>query len=161
MIGIQWGLGVVGGLGATAAAIIGVFGLSGGASMPVRLDQFMLVEPRPEPTWSERVAVVDEALARADLSGATYAWREAYGAALRSRRWDALAEVADRAVRIAEVAGGAPQFRGEARQAYLAVLFRARAQRSVEGMHRAAEAFERLGDLEVAQRARRMAETLS
>ena len=158
MLRVQWGLGVVGVLGATTAAIIGVFGPSGSVSMPVRLDRFVFVEPRPEPAWIERVAVVDEALARADLSGAIDAWREAYGTALRSRRWDALAEVADRAVRIGEVAGGSTPLRAEARQASLNALFRARAQRSVEGMHRAAEAFERLGDVEVAQRARRMAD---
>ena len=158
MVRVQWGLGVV---GAAVAAVLGIFGLSGSSSMPVRLDQSAFVQPSPELAWTQRVALVDEALARADLSRATHEWREAYGAALRSRRWDALVEVGDRAVRIVEVGGGSTHFRAEARQAYLNALFRARAQRAVEGMHRAAEAFERLGDSEMAQGARRMAENLS
>ena len=70
-------------------------------------------------------------------------------------------EVGDQAVRIAEAAGGSTHFRAEARQAYLNALFRARAQRAVEGMHRAAAAFERLGDSEMAQGARRLAGNLS
>ena len=158
MVRIQWGLGVA---GATVVAVLGISGLSGSGSMPVRLDQLAFVRPSPELAWTQRVALVDEALTRADLSRATHEWREAYGAALRSRRWDALVEVGDRAVRIAEVAGRSTQFRAEARQAYLNALLRARAQRAVEGMHRAAEAFERLGDSEMAQGARRLAENRS
>ena len=158
MVRVQWGLGVV---GAAVAAVLGISGLSGSSSMPVRLEQSAFVQPSPELAWTQRVALVDEALARVDLSRATHEWREAYGAALRSRRWDALVEVGDRAVRIAEAAGGSTHFRAEARQAYLNALFRARAQRAVEGMHRAAEAFARLGDSEMAQGARRMAENLS
>ena len=158
MARVQWGLGVA---GATVVAVLGISGLSGGGSLPVRLDQVAFVQPSPESAWTQRVTLVDEALARGDLSRATHEWREAYGAALRSRRWDALVEVGDRAVRIAEVAGGSTHFRAEARQAYLNALFRARAQRAVEGMHRAAEAFARLGDSEMAQGARRMAENLS
>ena len=158
MVRVQWGLGVV---GAVVAAVLGISGLSGGGSIPGRLDQLAFLHPSPELAWTQHVALVDEALARGDLSHATHEWREAYGAALRSRRWDALAEVGDRALRIAEVAGGSTHFRAEARQAYLNALFRARAQRAVEGMHRAAEAFARLGDSEMAQGARRMAENLS
>ena len=158
MVSVQWGLGIV---GAAVAAVLGISGLSGGGNIPGRLDQLAFLQPSRESAWTQRVALVDEALARVDLSRATHEWREAYGAALRSRRWDALVEVGDRAVRIAEVAGGSTHFRAEARQAYLNALFRARAQRAVEGMHRAAEAFARLGDSEMAQGARRMAENLS
>ena len=158
MIKTRWGLGLTGAVG---LGVVGIFGLSGSSSMPVRLDQSAFVQPSPELAWTQRVALVDEALARGDLSHATHEWRDAYGAALRSRRWDALVEVGDRAVRIAEVAGGSTHFRAEARQAYLTALFQARAQRAVEGMHRAAAAFERLGDSEMAQGARRLAGNLS
>ena len=158
MVRVLWGLGVA---GAAVAAVLGISGLSGGGSIPVRPDRLAFLRSSPESAWTQRVALVDESLARADLSRATHEWREAYGAALRSRRWDALVEVGDRAVRIAEVAGSATQFRAEARQAYLHALFRARAQRAVEGMHRAAEAFARLGDWEMAQGARRLAGNLS
>ena len=158
MVRVQRGLGVA---GAAVAAVLGISGLSGSGSIPGRLNQLAFLQPSPESAWTQRVALVDEALAGADLSRATYEWRQAYGAALRSRRWDALVEVGDRAVRIAEVGGGATHFRAEARQAYLNALFRARAKRAVEGMHRAAEAFERLGDSEMAQGARRLAENLS
>lgn len=66
----------------------------------------VFVQPDPVPAWVQRIAVVDDALGRADLSRAVYEWREAYGAALRNGRAEGLIAVGDRAVRIAEVAGG-------------------------------------------------------
>jgi hypothetical protein len=112
-----------------------------------------------EPGAAGPVAV-EPALAGPDLSRAVRAWREAYIAALASRRWEPLVAAGDAALGLDAPAGPAGRtFREEARQAYLGALFRARAQRDVEGMARAAESFDRLGDAEVAARARHMAGT--
>jgi hypothetical protein len=119
-----------------------------------------LVGPRGEGSLARRLAAVDEALARGDVTQAIYRWRDAYGAALRSRRWDAMVAVGDAARRIDALArpDGVPSgFRAEARQAYLQALFRARAAASPEGLARAAEAFAALGDAEMAAQARTIA----
>jgi hypothetical protein len=101
------------------------------------------------------VEAVDAALQVHDLAAARKAWQAAYGAALASRRWEAFTEVADAHLRIAELAGtsGAPS----ARSLYLNALFRARDAGSRDGVLRAAESFEALGDDAVAAQARRMA----
>jgi hypothetical protein len=139
------------------AAAIAVLGSGASGGKPVTLERVVLIQPTAQPDWQERLSLVDQSIARSDLSRSMYEWREAYAAAVASRRWDAMAEVGDRAVRISQLAGGSA-FWSEARKAYRNALFRARAQRSVEGMRRAAEAFEKLGDSETAAEARRMAE---
>jgi hypothetical protein len=114
-----------------------------------------------ERSLSGRLAAVDEALARNDAGRAIYEWRDAYGLALRSRRWDAMAAVGDAALKI-DAATGAPTghptgFRAEARQAYLKALFDARAAASPEGMERIAASFAALGDTHMAAQARALA----
>lgn len=113
-------------------------------------------KPEWSAPWVPRVEAVDQALASREISAAIYAWREAHGAALRSLRWDALADVGDAAVRMERATGDA-SFRAEARRVYLHALFRARAARAVDGIHRLAAAFAELGDTEVAARALEMA----
>jgi hypothetical protein len=110
---------------------------------------------------SERLAAMDEALARGDVSRAISDWRDAYGLALGSWRWEAMILVGDAALRIDALASRPPgprvAFRAEARQAYLNALFGARRVGSREGVLRVAEAFAALGDLEMAARARTIA----
>ena len=55
----------------------------------------------------------------------------------------------DAALRIGKVARLRKHYEAKARETYLSALFRARAQRSVEGVLRVAEAFSMLGDREV------------
>jgi hypothetical protein len=114
-----------------------------------------------ERTLASRVAAMDEAIARNDAARAIYEWRDAYGLALRSRRWDAMATVGDAARRIdalTRVPAGHPTgFRAEARQAYLKALFDARAARSTEGIERVASSFAALGDTDMAVQARALA----
>ena len=106
----------------------------------------------------QRLAALDTAIARNDLSRAVYEWRDAYGAALGTRHWEAMAAVGAAALRVDALAGRGPggrgTFRAEARQAYLLVLFRARTAGSAQGVERAAAAFAGLGDGEMAARAR-------
>jgi hypothetical protein len=115
--------------------------------------------PQGGARWVPHLEAVDAALQAHDLRAAHRAWLAAHGAALASRRWEALVETADAHLRIAQVANlpGAPK----ARDLYLAALFRARDAGSREGMLRVAAAFDALGDHEVAGQARRMARRLS
>jgi hypothetical protein len=156
MSATQKGLGMV---GVMVASVVGAACLLGsGRSALLGTVPPAAAQRSPEPAWAHRIALVDQLLARADLSRAASAWRDAHGAALASRRWTVLAELGDRAARMAGLNGGTPDFRAEARRVYLAALFQARAEGSTQGVHRVAEAFERLGDLEVAERARLLAE---
>ena len=74
------------------------------------------------------------------------ALHDAYGAALQSRRWQAMIAVGDAFMAVDRAPGNAAGARSDARQAYLTTLIRARRARSVEGALRSAEALERLGE---------------
>ena len=150
-----------GSLGILALAGIGLASLSGGTSTPEQAGGSRPERAVEERTVPAKLAVMDAAIATADLSRAVFAWRDAYGIALGSRSWEAMLAVGDAAMRIdrassprAEVPTG---FRAEARQAYLRALFDARAAGSSEGMRRAADAFAALGDAEMAERGYAMA----
>jgi len=110
--------------------------------------------------WKSHVWSVDRAIDEDDVAQAARAWREAYGAALGSRRWQAMLEVGLASLRIGRATGTLEGHRDKARQCYLTALFRARHQKSAEGASRVADAFAELGDVEVASRATRVAETL-
>jgi len=99
--------------------------------------------------WAPAVQAVDEALSRKDVAAAERAWHEAYLDALASRRWEGMVAVGDAALRM----GARPK----ARQSYLLALQRARGAGSAEGAQRVAQAFEELGDREVAEMCRRIA----
>jgi len=107
------------------------------------------------------LARVDEALARHDVPAARRAWLQAYEAARQTRSWRAVADAADAQFRIGMVSDARSAALPRARELYLATLTRARAERSVEGALRAAEGFARLGDLEVAEQALRIAGRLA
>ena len=102
-------------------------------------------ERRPS-IWRGYLEMADAALARRDGTTAVRAWREAHAAALRTRAWRPLVEVGDALIRIADVDGRRPAYAAQARKIYMAALVRARADRSVDGVLRVAEAFSVLGD---------------
>jgi hypothetical protein len=156
MIKTRWGLGL---MGAVVLGVIGILGLSAGGRSA--LARVVFVQPASTPAWVQRIALVDEALERADLSRAVYEWREAYGAALRSRRSEALIAVGDRAVRLAELGGGSGYFLTEARHLYVHAALRARAERSRDTILGIAELFDKLGDTERAGQVRRIAGSVS
>ena len=139
--------------------VIGILGLSAGGRSA--LARVVFVQPESTPAWVQRVALVDEALGRSDLSRAIYEWREAYGAALRSRRSEPLIAVADRAVRLAELGGDSGYFLTEAKHLYVNAAFRARAERSRDTILGIAEVFDKLGDTERAGQVRRIAGSVS
>jgi hypothetical protein len=101
--------------------------------------------------WTPPLAQVDRALTEGDRAAALSWWRDANAAAIRSGQWEGMIEVGDSARRLE---AGAVL----ARQAYLTALFRARQQRSLDGLLRAAAAFGELGDHEVLEHALRIAE---
>jgi hypothetical protein len=113
----------------------------------------------PEP-WAVPVRTMDRALTAGDLSAAERAWHEAYVAALGARRWEGMLAVGDAALRLGEVIRGPRVAVTQAREAYLGALFRARDRRSLDGVLRTAEAFDRMGDVELADRARSVADIL-
>jgi hypothetical protein len=106
------------------------------------------VTPR---TWTTHLGRVDEALARGDDRAALSWWREAHATAVRSGQWEGMLEVGHSARRFSD---GLPR----ARQAYLTALFRARHQRSLDGMLAAATGFGELGDHDVLAQALQIAE---
>lgn len=114
-----------------------------------------------EDSWVSHVRRVEEALARQDFPAAEAAWRQAYVAALRSQRWEELIEAGDLCLEIGEAGGNPRAAEPPARRAYLQAVMRARAQGSVDGLLRAAEAFARLGDTEATKQSLRMAESVA
>jgi hypothetical protein len=149
----RWSLGVAG--AAVLALGLGVTGVRG-------LEHVVFVQPESTPAWVQRIALVDDAIERSEVSRAVYEWREAYGAAVRTKGSEALIAVAERAIRIAEHSGGGSgYFVNEARYIYLHAVGRARAERSRETILKIAEAFDRIGDAERASQVRRIAEKQS
>lgn len=120
--------------------------------------------PRPEPSppsWKAHLARVDNALAANKMSAAVLAWRDAYGAARGGLGWEGMLAVGDAALRIGDATGDRRGFEPRARQSYLAALFRARQEGSLDGVMRTTEAFARLGDRAVAERGLGIADALA
>jgi hypothetical protein len=113
-----------------------------------------------ELTWKDDLGVVNEALARGDISDAVRSWQDAYGVAVASRRWEALLAAGEMFVKIGEVSGYPEGARPNARHAYMAALMQAERQRSMPGVRAVGRAFESLGDREVAVYCDRIARAL-
>lgn len=135
---------------------VGLGGLSGVISNVPMSSDFTLPGRRDGQELPRRLAAVDDAIAREDLMLAMREWREAYGAAVGSRRWTALTAVGDAALRIDAIAlrrgVDHASFKAEARRAYLNAFFNARATGSADGVQQAADAFAALGDVEMSAR---------
>ncbi len=110
--------------------------------------------------WATHIQRMDEALARKDIGGAERAWHAAYVTALANRRWDGRVAVGDASLRIGETAGAPKTAQARARANYMAALFQARSQGSLEGVLRVTEAFAALGDREVVDGCLRIAEAM-
>jgi hypothetical protein len=143
-------------LALVGAAVLGT--LSGTRVSDVRLVRMELRRVDPVASLSERLGVVDSAIAAGDPRRAIAAWRDAYGLALGTHGWEPMVLVGDAALRVdalvAPDESWSRNFRADARHAYLIALFRARDARAPEGIERVAGAFAVLGDDEVAARAR-------
>jgi hypothetical protein len=104
---------------------------------------------------------MDRAIDGRDVAAAERAWHEAYLTALGTWGWDGMMDVADAYVRLGRISNPGPAAMAKARNLYLAAFFRARQQRSVDGLLRAAEGFARVGDRAAAEQALRIAESLA
>lgn len=111
--------------------------------------------------WIAPIRKLDDALTRQDTKAAERAWHEAYTVTLGRWDWEGPIELGDASLRIGEVAGSRQAAEARARSLYLSALFRARAQGSVDGVRRTAEAFAALGDREVAALCTQIAEGLA
>lgn len=114
-----------------------------------------------EAPWTVSLQKLDEALANKDISAAEQAWHDVYAKALGSRRWEGMVEAADAQLKIGTAAGARKASEARARGIYLAALFRARQQGSLDGVLRVADAFASLGDREVVDQCLRIAERLA
>lgn len=154
---VRGALGAVTVIAALAAVVVSGAPMEGETIRSV-IERVVLVRSVSEPRWVRCLARVDQALAEGNVGRAIYEWREAYGAAVASRLWEALLAVGDAALRLEAHATAPGAFRRHAERAYLEALFEARAHGAVDGMHRVAEAFDRLGATDKAAIARRMAD---
>jgi len=109
--------------------------------------------------WTPHLEVMDRAVAMRDPDTAIRAWREAYAAALGSDGWQGLVEVASACLKIGEIPGFRKACEAKARQTYWTALFRARQERSIEGIYQVAAAFETLGARAMAEECLRIAES--
>jgi hypothetical protein len=110
---------------------------------------------------SAHLTAIDLALARHDVGAATTALQEAYQVALGSRHWQGMIAYGDAALRVADALGTRKPGVEKARRAYLLAVYRARAERSVDGALAAAHSFAALGDREVANGCLAMAQRLT
>ena len=115
----------------------------------------------PAAPWMTHLRQVDDALAKRDVGAAERSWRDAYAAAVASRRWEGMIEVGDVARRIGEVTGDRATADARARRAYLPALFQARQAKLLDGVLRTAEAFSSLGDRQAVAQCLRIAEHLA
>jgi len=102
-------------------------------------------DPLEAPGWHE-IQLMDAALARGDISTAVRARHSAHQRVMGTRSWQSMLAVGDATLRLEEATGYRAVALSEARRAYLAALFRARQQGSLEGALGAARAFAALGD---------------
>ena len=111
--------------------------------------------------WVPAIDRMDHAVAVGDVSAAERAAREAYVAAVTSRRSDGMVAVGDAYLRLGAATNRESESRARARQVYLTAFFRARGEQSLDGVLRAMEAFADLGDRTVAVQCLKTAEVLA
>jgi hypothetical protein len=111
--------------------------------------------------WTATLARIDDGLHAGDPGLAVAAWRDAYREAVKSGRWDAMADVGDAALRIGDVREFRETPQAAARKSYLTALFRARASASLEGVLRVADGFTALGDDAVVRECLRIGDDLA
>ena len=114
-----------------------------------------------EDSTAERITAIGEAVQRGDLATARAAWHDAYRSLRRTRDWQGMAALGDIALGIAGASRTRQPWEGDARQAYLGALFRARAEASLDGVLRATGAFATLGDRDIAEEGLRIAESVA
>ena len=111
--------------------------------------------------WTAHIQAMDQAVAENDPGESVRAWRQAYSAALSHPGWLGLLTVAAASLRLGAFPGLARGAAARARETYWIAFFRARQQRSLNGVLHAAEAFGVLGDRSTVEQCLRVAEGLA
>ncbi len=111
--------------------------------------------------WTAHIEAMDQALKRNDPGESIRAWRQAYSSALSHPGWLGLLTVANASLRLSAFPGLARDAAARARETYWIAFFRARQQRSLNGVLHAAEAFGLLGDYSTVEQCMRVAEGLA
>ena len=111
--------------------------------------------------WTAHIQAMDQAVTENDPGEAVRAWRQAYSAALSHPGWLGLLTVAAASLRLDAFPGLARGATARARETYWIAFFRARQQRSLNGVLHAAEAFSLLGDRSTVKQCMRVAEGLA
>lgn len=117
--------------------------------------------PKADTPWTSPLQDMDQAIGRGDVASAVTARNEAYRAAIASRKWERFLTAGDAVLRLGDMTQSRSAAEAEARRLYLSGLFRARGQRSLDGVLLATEAFARLGDRDVVEQGLRMARDLA
>src|SRR5262245_34322281 len=110
--------------------------------------------------WTAHIEAMDEALAANDTDECIRAWRLAYSAALSHPGWLGLFTVATALRRVGTSASLARSAAALIRETYWIAFYRARQQRSLNGVLATAEAFAMLGDHDSAERCSRVSKAL-
>ena len=111
--------------------------------------------------WTAHIQAMDQALSQNDRGESVHAWRRAYSAALSHPGWLGLLSVASASLRLGALPSLAREAAARARETYWIALFRARQQRSLDGVLHAAEAFSMLGDRAAVEQCMRTAAALA
>lgn len=111
--------------------------------------------------WTAHIQAMDQALVSDDPGESIRAWRQAYSSALSHPGWLGLLTVATASLRLSAFPGLARDAAARARETYWIAFFRARQQRSLNGVLHAAEAFGLLGDYPTVEQCMRVAEGLA
>src|SRR5439155_21248328 len=111
--------------------------------------------------WTAHIQAMNRALADNDPGESVRAWRQAYSSALSHPAWLGLLAVAAASLRLGAFPGLARGAAARARETYWIAFFRARQQRSLNGVLHAAEAFGVLGDRATVEQCMRVAEGLA
>ena len=111
--------------------------------------------------WTAHIEAMDQALESNDPAESIRAWRQAYSSALSHPGWLGLLTVANASLRLSAFPGLARDAAARARETYWIAFFRARQQRSLNGVLHAAEAFGLLGDYSTVEQCMRVAEGLA
>ena len=112
-------------------------------------------------SWTAHIQAMEQALLNNDPGESVRAWRQAYSSALSHPGWLGLLMVAGASLRLAAFPGLARDAAARARETYWIAFFRARQQRSLNGVLHAAEAFGMLGDRSTVEQCMRVAEGLA
>jgi len=111
--------------------------------------------------WTAHLQAMDQAIQSDDATESVHAWRQAYSSALSHPGWLGLLTVANASLRLGVFPGLVRDAAARARETYWIAFFRARQQRSLNGVLHAAEAFGMLGDRTTVEQCMKVAEGLA